>query len=522
MSLRIYNTLGRRKEIFSPLKKGVVGMYVCGVTVYDDCHLGHGRAYVSFDIVRRYLEYKGYRVVYVQNITDIDDKIIAKANAYREKLQGGITLREAVKTVSEKYTEEYFKCMDKLNVRRAGSYPKATEHIPEMVKLVEGIVEKGYAYVVDGDVFFSVEKFLPYGKLSGRNPCDMKSGARVEVDVRKEHPLDFVLWKKAKEDEPSWESPWGMGRPGWHIECSAMSMKYLGGEFDIHGGGQDLIFPHHENEIAQSEAYTGRQFAKYWLHNGFVTVNKEKMSKSLGNFFTLREIFEKYEPQVVRLFLVLTHYRHPIDFSDDALENAAKGFERLMECDRKIKDFVKVPLKRKTATKFRKEFEAHMDNDFNTPGAIAVIFDMMRYLNTEVGKGNAGSDEFRDVAGEFVELRGLIGLSIAGEKEIPHRVRIEGKEKLLNDEELEKLLSMGSEMSDSDIERLVARRSFSRKAGDWENADKIRSKLSEFVRIQDTPDGILWKRIVRDPKPEVKDGRLHGGHPRGRAPQERK
>ncbi len=502
MSLRIYNTLGRRKETFVPVEEGIVRMYVCGVTVYDTIHIGHARAYVSFDIIRRYLEYKGYRVQHVQNFTDIDDKVIAKANTYRKELQGRITLKEAAKEVAEKYTREYFKYIDKLRVKRASFYPKATEHIPEMIALVKDLIQKGYAYTVDGDVFFSVKKFASYGKLSGRKLDEMRAGARVEVDERKIDPLDFALWKKAKEDEPYWESPWGRGRPGWHIECSAMSIKYLGESFDIHGGGQDLIFPHHENEIAQSEAYTNRQFARYWLHNGFVTVDREKMSKSLGNFFTLEEILEKYEPRVVRLFLISTHYRHPIDFNNEELEEAKRKCERLMECDRKLKNLIRISSKqKKTNTKFRKGFETHMDNDFNTPGALAVIFDMMKYLNTEVGKGNTASQELADIAYEFVELREVLGLTAAEDKEFPHEVRIGGKPDhtrvvgLLGDEEVEKLLSIGGEMSDSDVEKLIVQRELARKACDWEKADKLRSKLSEFVRIQDTPDGTLWRRL---------------------------
>ncbi len=495
MSVRIYNTLTRRKEDFVPIEEGTVKMYICGVTVYDDCHLGHARAYVSFDIIRRYLEYKGYRIQYIQNFTDVDDKVIAKARAYREEMRGRITLREAVKEITEKYTKEYFKCMDKLEVKRASFYPKATEHIPEMVAIVKGLLQKGYAYTVDGDVFFSVKKFPSYGKLSRRKLDEMRAGARVEVDARKSHPLDFALWKKAKEDEPFWESPWGKGRPGWHIECSAMSMKYLGESFDIHGGGQDLVFPHHENEIAQSEAYTGKQFSGYWLHNGFVTVDKEKMSKSLGNFFTLQEIFEKYEPQVVRLFLISTHYRHPIDFNNEELEEAKRRFERMMECDRKLKNLAPVSSKpEKSATRFRREFETHMDNDFNTSGALAVIFDMMKYLNTEVGKGNTDSEEFTNVGREFVELREVLGITTADDKEFPHEVRVGKKEKPLSDEEVEKLLSIGSKMGDSDVEKLIIQRELARKACDWEKADEIRSKLSEFARIQDAPDKTLWRR----------------------------
>ena len=498
MGLRIYNTFRRRREDFVPLKKGSVGMYVCGVTVYDDCHLGHARAYVNFDIIRRYLEYRGYRVKHIQNFTDIDDKVIARAHAYREKHGNKMSLSEAVGFITDKYTAEYFRYMDKLNIKRADLYPKATEHIQEMVALVDGLVGKGYAYTVEGDVFFSVEKFADYGKLSGRKLDDMRAGARVEVDERKKHPLDFALWKSAKEGEPFWESPWGKGRPGWHIECSVMSMKYLGESFDIHGGGQDLIFPHHENELAQAESYTGKRFARYWLHNGFVTVNKEKMSKSLGNFFTLREIFEKYDPQVVRLFLISTHYRHPIDFSDEELENARRGYERLVECYGKLKELVQLTPERKTVTRFRKEFEEHMDNDFNTSGAVAVIFDMVKFLNTELGRKQTYSDEFVETAHEFSEFCEVMGLNPGEAGEPAHQVKIEDGARALSDEEVKKLLSVGAELGNSDVEKLLVQRQLERKAGNWDKADKIRDSLSKFVRIQDTPDGVLWKRILPD------------------------
>jgi len=318
MTLKVYNSLTGKKEKFTPLRKDKVEMYVCGVTVYDDCHLGHARCYVAFDVIYRYLKHKGYQVKYIQNITDVDDKIIAKAKkeGLGIKGQGLRDLKALVKRVAEKYTKEYFKWMDYLKVKRAALYPKATEHIEDMIELVQGLIDKGYAYEVDGDVYFDISKFSSYGKLSGRSLDEMRAGARVEVNERKRNPLDFALWKKAKEGEPIWNSPWGEGRPGWHIECSAMSMKYLGESFDIHGGGQDLVFPHHDNEIAQSEAYSGKPFVKYWLHNGFVTMKGEKMSKSLGNIFTLKKLFQAFpNPEVTRLFLLSMHYRSPIDLS---------------------------------------------------------------------------------------------------------------------------------------------------------------------------------------------------------------
>lgn len=501
MSLRVYNTLKKDKEILVPADGQIVRMYTCGVTVYDDCHVGHARAYVSFDIVRRYLEYKGYKVKHIQNFTDIDDKVIAKARkTLKDESRSEskeITLRKAVKTITEKYTQEYFKYMDKLLVKRADLYPKATEHIREMIKLVEGLIEKDYAYAVDGDVFFSVEKFSSYGKLSGRKLDEMKPGARIEVDERKHHPLDFALWKKAKEDEPYWQSPWGNGRPGWHIECSAMSMKYLGESFDIHTGGQDLIFPHHENEIAQSEAYTGKPFSRYWLHNGFLTINKEKMSKSLGNFFTLREIFEKYEPQVVRLFLISTHYRHPINFSDNELINAEKKYARLKECDQKLRSS-KVEIESKTKgerSKYLKEFEKHMDNDFNTPGALGVIFDMVRHINTELDRSGAQGDDFKQIVSDLVKMREVLGLTVTEEAQHEIKTRDIDKSRLLPEEKVEKLLAIGEKLDDTQIEELIVQRELARENGDWEKADKIRAGLSEFLRMQDTPHGTLWKRL---------------------------
>jgi serine O-acetyltransferase len=308
-AIKLYNTMSGRKEDFIPLHPKKVNMYVCGITAYDVCHLGHARSAIVFDIIKRYLRFRGFDVTHVRNITDIDDKIIARA------AQEGISTEE----VAKKYTEEYYDDMELLGVSRADLEPNATDHIPEMVETIQGLIDKGYAYPVDGDVYFEVKKFSEYGKLSKKNVDDLMAGARVDVDERKKSPLDFALWKASKEGEPWWESPWGKGRPGWHIECTAMSSKYLGESFDIHGGGADLIFPHHENEMAQSEAFTGEPFVKYWMHNGFITVDKEKMSKSLGNFFTIKEILNRYEPEVVRYFLLTTHYRSPIEFSDAQL-----------------------------------------------------------------------------------------------------------------------------------------------------------------------------------------------------------
>ncbi|MDD4153515.1 MAG: cysteine--tRNA ligase, partial [bacterium] len=322
MPLRLYNTMTGRKEELVPARPGSISMYVCGVTPYDYSHLGHARAYVTFDVVKRYLQYSGYEVYHVQNFTDIDDKIIKRAT--QEGIDAG--------TLAQRYIDAYFEDMDALGIIRASVYPRVTEHIDAVVEMVAVLQQKSYAYEVDGDVYFDVARFKEYGALSGRDLEEMRAGARVEINELKHSPLDFVLWKRAKDGEPAWQSPWGPGRPGWHIECSAMTLKYLGCGFDIHGGGQDLIFPHHENEIAQSEAYAGcSPFARYWMHNGFVTIDKEKMSKSLGNFFTIRQILERYEAEVVRYYLVSVHYRSPIDFSDERLEEAKRALERLRQ-----------------------------------------------------------------------------------------------------------------------------------------------------------------------------------------------
>ena len=380
-TIRVYNTMSGEKEDFVPLVAGKVNMYVCGITAYDVCHLGHARSAVVFDIAKRYLRYRGYDVNHVRNITDIDDKIIARAA--REKI--------STEEVAKKYTEEYYSDMKLLGVSRADIEPNATDHIKEMIDTVQGLIDKGYAYNVDGDVFFEVGKFPGYGKLSKKNTEELVSGARVDVDKRKRSPLDFALWKSSKEGEPFWDSPWGKGRPGWHIECTAMSSKYLGESFDIHGGGADLIFPHHENEIAQSEAYSGRPFVKYWMHNGFITVDKEKMSKSLGNFFTIREILDKYEPEVVRYFLLSAHYRSPIEFSDVQLNEAELSIDRYYTTVIRISDFIETDgVKEKIVSSaelekllasFKDKFHIAMNDDFNTASSLGFIFELIREVN---------------------------------------------------------------------------------------------------------------------------------------------
>ncbi len=469
MGLKVYNTLTRQKEEFVPLRQGKVGMYVCGVTAYDNCHLGHARAYVAFDIIRRFLEYRGYEVNYIQNFTDVDDKIIARAREARGGGEEG-DLKQLVGAVADRYAREYLKSMDRLGVKRAGHYPRATGHIAEMLAIIEGLVRKGYAYQVDGDVFFEVSKLKGYGKLSGRSLEEMRAGARVGIDARKRSPLDFVLWKQAKEEEPSWDSPWGKGRPGWHIECSAMSMKYLGETFDIHAGGQDLIFPHHENEIAQSEAYTGKKLANYWLHNGFVTINREKMSKSLGNFFTLREIFEKFPPPAVRLFLLSTHYRKPIDFSADKLEAAGRGLERIRNCLREAgragTDLSPPPGRSKEIDLYRERFEKAMEDDFNTAEALGVIFELINQVNAGVSKGDFSL--VGEATSALKDFCGILGLD-PGTEEEPE---------------------LGEELM-----ALVKEREEARRKKDWTKADILRQELKgKGIILEDRPEGTTWRR----------------------------
>ncbi|RLF36426.1 MAG: cysteine--tRNA ligase, partial [Thermoplasmata archaeon] len=350
MTLRIYNTLSREKELFIPLEKNRVRMYVCGMTVYSDAHIGHARTYFAFDVIRRYLEYKGYRVTYVQNITDVDDKIIAAAN------------REGIHPLeySKRYAERCLKDLDNLGIRRADIYPKASETIPDMIKMIQQIIDNGYGYEANGDVYFSVEKFKEYGKLSRQNIAKMKIGARIKPGEKKHSPLDFALWKQARPGEPAWDSPWGKGRPGWHIECSTMSIKHLGVPFDIHGGGMDLCFPHHENEIAQAEAATGKTFAKYWIHIGLLTVNGEKMSKSLGNIVNIRDLLKKWDPEVIRFFYAQTHYRSPPDFTEKTLKNAEKSLEKIHRLKEKIekisKDTKTTNINKNTLTKEEQQY----------------------------------------------------------------------------------------------------------------------------------------------------------------------
>jgi len=483
--LRVFNTLTGQKEAFLPLEPPLVRMYACGPTTYNFIHLGNARPLVVFDTVRRYLEYLGYEVTYIQNFTDVDDKIIQRA---QEEEMPPLEL-------AEKYIEEYFADADALNVRRATVHPRVSQNMEEIIVFVDGLVRKGYAYIVDGDVFFAVSKFKEYGKLSKRSLDDLQAGARIDVDERKRHPGDFALWKKAKPGEPSWASPWGQGRPGWHIECSTMSTKYLGPSFDIHAGGLDLIFPHHENEIAQSEALHDAPMAKYWLHNGFITIKQEKMSKSRGNFFLLREITKKYSSQVVRFYLLSTHYRSPLDFDEEKLEVAGKGLDRLKTAYRLLQETkgqaggqgqVAAEAWSKFAEDlfaFEQRFREAMNDDFNTALALAVLFDFARVLNSlhSALLGRAIDTQegvlLRKAEAKYVELARVLGLEL-------------GKTDSLDDSASEPQLVTGL------LELLIKVRQEARSRRDYATADLIRDELKNLgLVLEDTSQGVRWKYL---------------------------
>lgn len=491
--LSIYNTLTGKKEPFHPLQPKTVRMYVCGVTVYDYCHIGHARSALVFDVIRRYLEFSGYQVEFVKNFTDVDDKIIKRAN------ERGVSCDR----ITAEFIEAYYQDMGKLGVRRATNEPKATEHMAEIIELVRSLIQKGLAYPVDGDVYFQVEKYQDYGRLSKRKLEDLQAGARVDVDERKRHPMDFALWKGSKPGEPSWESPWGQGRPGWHIECSAMAMRHLGETFDIHGGGMDLIFPHHENEIAQSCGATGKEFARYWVHNGFVQINQEKMSKSLGNFFTIREIFEKSEwpeditGEMLRYFLLGTHYRSPLDFSDKSIEEAKtalNGFYDLL-----VKRLVE-PEDRTTADKGLMEaiarckaaFREAMDDDFNTSVAVAELQRLKSDVNKLLSLGL--STEARKIArAEFRSLGESLGLLQLDQWQFVDKPRSGDLARGLTGVAGR---GRGSELSNEQIEQQIAERLDAKKKKNFAQADEIRKSLaSHGIVIEDKPDGTSrWKR----------------------------
>ncbi|MHB8883352.1 MAG: cysteine--tRNA ligase [Thermodesulfovibrionales bacterium] len=480
--MRIYNTLTSKKEEFLPVSPEKVTMYSCGITAYDYCHIGHARSAIVFDVMRRYIQYKGFAVKYIRNFTDIDDKIINRAK------KEGISWD----AVAEKYIQEYYHDMDLLGVGRADVEPKATEHITEMIDIVRGLIAKGYAYESDGSVYFEVGAFREYGKLSKRDLEDMMAGARVEVNEKKKSPMDFALWKASKEGEPAWESPWGPGRPGWHIECSAMSLKHLGETFDIHGGGADLIFPHHENEIAQSEAYTGKPFVKYWVHNGFITVDKEKMSKSLGNFFTIREIMSKFDAEAIRFFLLSTHYRSPIEFSDEQLREAEVSIDRYYTTLLRIDDFLgqdnekdKASAEEKTLEdllgRFRAGFAEAMDDDFNTALAIGGIFELIRVLNKYLDGRPSG----KKVVDMVTRSRSLLK-EAGGVLNIFARTPAEWYRSLMQVKQIG--------VTEAAIESKIGERRQARADKDWARADSIRKDLDEKgIILEDKKDGTSWR-----------------------------
>ncbi len=463
----IYNTLSKKKEEFIPINPPKVNMYMCGPTVYDYFHIGNGRSFIMSDIIRRYLEYKGYDVNFVMNLTDIDDKIIRKAN------EQNVSFEQVAKT----YSEAFFEDIAKLGIKKATINPKATEHINQIIEMISALMEKGHAYNIDGDVFYDVNSFEGYGKLSGKNTEDLESGARVEINESKKNPLDFSLWKKAKEGEPYWESPWGKGRPGWHIECSAMSSCHLGETIDIHAGGSDLIFPHHENEIAQSEAASGKAFVKYWLHFGFLNIDNEKMSKSLGNFFTARDILKKYPKEAVRVFLCQAHYAGQLNFSEDLIHSAQKGLEKITNTVEAVKEGLKNPGSETGSldfSSFYKHFETAMDDDFNTPKAVAVIYDFVRAFNTEIAGKNMNAEFYRQ-AEEFLEKTACSVLGIASfESETSSSGSIE-------DELISLLLNVRF--------RLKAEKNYA-------FADEIRQELNRLgVEIKDSKTGSTYKKV---------------------------
>ena len=467
--LKVYNTLTREKEPFTPVTPGQVKMYVCGITPYNHSHMGNARPFVTWDVIKRYLEHLGYEVTHIQNFTDVDDKIINAA------IGEGVSWD----TISNRYIASYFEVMDALHVRHADKYPRVSEHMPEIIHMVEKLIAKGYAYVIDHDVYYSVEKFDDYGELSGRSLDDMMAGARIEVDDRKHNPMDFALWKGAKPGEPSWDSPWGKGRPGWHIECSVMAKHHLGETIDIHAGGEDLVFPHHENEIAQSEAANGKPFAKYWLHNGFITVDNEKMSKSLGNFFTVRDIAAQFPYEVIRFFILNGHYRSPINFSRELMQACQNGLERIKNARKELAFFIKnkedsdltaeEQQKLQDLEQYKIQFEAAMDDDFNTADAISVIYELVRDSNIAV-KANVSKAFAIKMQDMLDHLCNVMGVAEIVEDEI-------------SDEETAK------------IEALIAKRTEAKKAKDFAAADAIRDELAAMgITIKDTRQGVQWFR----------------------------
>lgn len=477
MTIRIFNTATRAKEDFQPQNPDLVTMYNCGPTVYDFFHIGNARNFVVVDAIRRHLQHRGYKVKFVQNFTDIDDKIIKRANENNEPWDA----------LAERFTEAYFRNADALGVQRADVYPKATSHIPQQIALVETLISKGLAYEKDGDVYFRVREFKSYGELSGKNIDDLLEGARVEVGSIKEDPLDFTLWKAAKPGEPSWDSPWGQGRPGWHLECSAMSMEHLGETIDIHSGGADLVFPHHENERAQSCGSTGKPFVRYWVHNGFLTIDKQKMSKSLGNFFTIDQVLERYEAAAVRFYLLSAHYRHPLDYSEVALEEAKSGIGRIHEAIVTAEKVFGIKAAASTESAsgaagevsekvnaYRAAYDEAMDDDFNTQKAMGILFEIVSLLNETRKKGSAGDTGAASEASAYVALL----------HELLDRLGLEPL--MFND-------SDDSGLTESLVELLIETRKKAKEAKQYQLADFVRDEMGKLgIRLQDHPGGTIW------------------------------
>ncbi len=484
MSLKLYNSSTRRKELFTPFEDGRVGLYVCGVTVYDRCHIGHARSTIVFDVLARYLRAKGYDLTYVRNFTDIDDKIIERAKL----------LEKSPKDLAEEFINAFYEDMGKLGVLNADVEPRATDYIDDMVQMTQTLMDRGYAYTEGGDVYFSVDSYPGYGSLSGRNLEDMRAGSRVAVDDKKRHPMDFVLWKSAKPGEPQWPSPWGPGRPGWHLECSVMSNRHLGPTFDIHGGGRDLLFPHHENERAQSMCANDGQFARYWVHNGFVTVESEKMSKSLGNFLTIRDALKDYHPEVLRLFLLSKHYRSPLDFSRKDVAGLQSGLVRIYRTLGRLGDLLEPHGEEKetsaggpgTASEFSRKFSEMMDDDLNTAGALGLIFDKVRGMNRLMDPdGNEpvpaeALERLKKDRSELLWAGGVLGLF----QEDPAAF-------------FEQLADPSTQVNTDEIDALVEKRTLARAAKDWATSDAIRDQLKEMgVILEDGPKGTTWRLDV--------------------------
>ncbi|MDM8537448.1 cysteine--tRNA ligase [Desulfobacterales bacterium HSG17] len=472
MSIRIYNTLSRQKENFDPITPGHVRLYVCGPTVYDDCHIGHARSVVFFDTLKKYFEEKGLKVIYARNFTDIDDKIIKRANERNR----------TSKEIAETYIKAFYRDMDALYVSRATFEPRATDHIDDIIQVIENLIQKDFAYCVEGDVYFRVNQFEGYGKLSGRSLDELEAGARVAVDQRKQSPHDFALWKSAKPNEPFWESPWGKGRPGWHIECSAMGKSLLGDTFDIHGGGKDLIFPHHENEIAQSEAAFGRTFVKYWMHNGLVNINHEKMAKSLGNFVTIQEILTETHPETIRIFLLSNHYRHPLDYTEQAIQEADGNLIKLYSFFKRSQPYMENlnDKSKPAAGSFWDQFQEAMDDDLNTARGFGILFETIRATNRLMDQSDLPSEPIRQNVMDAQKMTRILGL--------------------INDDpdtfftNRQNTATSRQGIDAAQIDQLIAERLQARKTKNWPRADEIRDQLAEMdIVLEDRPEGTIWK-----------------------------